>query len=500
MTRTILACDEGTSSARSVLYSLDGQVLASSQRSISSSFPEEGWVEQDAEEIWQAQLATINDLFSGSNHRIESVAALGITNQRETTLVWDRATGTPIAPAITWQCRRTQPECDAILLKNQGEWITEITGLKVDPYFSATKLDWLLSNIPGASERSSIGELAFGTIDSWLIYRLTGGKVHVMDRTNASRTMLMNLETGDWDDDMLNEFNIPDDVLPDICGSAEVVGYTSADVVGAEIPIAGIAGDQQAAMVGQQCTTVGSAKLTYGTGAFLLVHTGDQPVRSQAGLLTTAAASQSSTQEFALEGSIFSAGSAVQWLRDDLQLIQTAEETEALAESLSDTRGVHVVPAFEGLGAPFWAPRARGAIIGLTRGADKRHIARATLESIAFQVYDLIEALRQDTHKALKELRVDGGAAANNFLLQFQADILGIPVIRPKSLESTVKGAAILGGIGAGVSANWEYEVDRVFKPKMNKKDRKSKLDAWHRAVEQVVEYQAPRTSRFHPR
>ena len=488
MAQYILACDEGTSSARTVLFDLAGHEFTSSQRALTSYFPQEGWVEQDALEIWHQQLETIQAVLTDSQITQESIKALGITNQRETVVVWDRKTHQPIAPAITWQCRRTQPMCEKIQTDiDKAQWLTSTTGLKIDPYFSATKLRWLLDTVTDAQSRAEQGELAFGTIDGWLIYQLTGGETHVIDRTNASRTMLMNLEKGEWDQDILEYFNIPKNMLPKICGSAEVVGYTSGDVLGAQIPIAGIAGDQQAAMVGQGCTQINSAKLTYGTGAFLLVHTGENVVHSDTGLLTTAVASTNKFPEFALEGSVFSAGSAVQWLRDQLNLIQSAEETESIALSVDSSNGVHLVPAFEGLGAPYWSADARGILTGLTRGVDRRHIVRATLESIAFQVYDLIDAFRQDTKSELKELRVDGGAAANNFLLQFQADLLGIPVIRPQSLESTVRGAAILSISALGEDSAWGYETDRVFEPNIELSDREVRLEGWHTAITQAL-------------
>lgn len=487
MSQYLLACDEGTSSARSVLFDRQGQVAASAQIEIQSAFPNDGWVEQDANAIWDAQHQSITDALKQLRTTTSALHAVGITNQRETTVVWDRKTGEPVGPAITWQCRRTADQCAAINDSNHAEWISAHTGLKIDPYFSATKLRWILDSEPDLVRRAADGELAFGTVDSWLIYKLTEGRLHAIDRTNASRTLLMNLHKGTWDDDVLGYFDIPHAMLPTIAPSSGEIGYTSGDVLGVEIPIAGVAGDQQAALVGQRCTTPNSAKLTYGTGAFLLVHTGFEAKVSHAGLLSTTAASLGERDEFAIEGSVFSAGSAIQWLRDNLGLLATAAASEEIATSVPDCGGVYLVPAFEGLGAPHWSANARGALVGLSRAADRRHIVRAALESIALQSCDLIEALESDTGDRIAELRVDGGAAANDFLLQFQADLLDRPVVRPVDLESTARGAANLAAAATDFWLEARYEVDRRFEPNMRAKDRASKLDEWRSALGAVL-------------
>ena len=483
----ILACDEGTSSVRCVAFDRQGDAVSSSQLPLTSRFPRLGWVEQDANEIWRKQLACITNVINQLSVALSDIHALGITNQRETTVVWDRDTAEPIAPSITWQCSRTAEECAKIRESGKAAWIAETTGLQVDPYFSATKLGWILANVPQARQRAEDGELLFGTIDSWLIYRLTAGEVHAIDRTNASRTMLMVLETGTWDSGLLEYFQIPATMMPTIVPSKGILGYCNSEVVGYEIPIAGVAGDQQAAMVGQACTYEDSAKLTYGTGAFLLVHTGSKRVQSKHGLLSTAVASMGDEEEFALEGSVFSAGSAVQWLRDSLGLISSASETESMANSVPDSNGVYLVPAFEGLGAPHWAPEARGALVGLTRSTDRRHIARATLESIALQCFDLLETFTVETGRGPEMLRVDGGAAANDFLLQLQADLLELPVVRPKQLESTVLGVA---NLAANATEFWDelpYEIDRTFEPSMSATERDALLNGWREAIRRVL-------------
>ena len=488
MTKYLLACDEGTSSARSVLYERDGTAVASAQVPIASEFPQDGWVEQDANAIWHAQLESLQTALNQLDGRASDLHAIGITNQRETTLILGpQQWGGLLVPAITWQCRRTAERCAAISESSDADWICARTGLKIDPYFSATKLRWLLDNVPNASLRAVAGELAFGTVDSWLIYKLTGGQVHAIDRTNASRTLLMDLQRGAWDSELLAYFDIPRALMPEIVPSVGVLGHSSGDIVGAEVPIAGVAGDQQAAMIGQQCTSVNSAKLTYGTGAFLLVHTGYEPQTSEAGLLSTVAASIGDRDEFALEGSVFSAGSAVQWLRDNLGLLESAPESESIATSVADCAGVYLVPAFEGLGAPHWNPDARGALVGLTRATDRRHIVRAALESIALQSYDLIAALEEDTGERIPELCVDGGAAANDFLLQFQADLLDRPVIRPVDLESTVRGAANLAAKATDFWVEPVYEIDQGFEPTMSATERQAKLDDWHGSLQRVI-------------
>ena len=487
MSQYLLACDEGTSSARSVLFDREGQVAASAQIEIQSTFPKDGWVEQDANAIWQSQRQSITEALERLGTTTSALHAVGITNQRETTVVWDRKTGEPVSPAITWQCRRTADQCAAINVSNDADWISAHTGLKIDPYFSATKLRWILDSDSGLLQRARDGELAFGTVDSWLIFKLTDGRLHAIDRTNASRTLLMNLREGTWDDEVLGYFDIPPTILPTIAPSSGEIGYTSGDVLGVEIPIAGVAGDQQAALVGQKCTSPNSAKLTYGTGAFLLVHTGFDAKDSKAGLLSTTAASLGERDEFALEGSVFSAGSAIQWLRDNLGVLTNAAESEEMATAVSNCGGVYLIPAFEGLGAPHWSANARGALVGLTRAADRRHIVRAALESIALQSYDLIEALESDTGDRIEELRVDGGAAANDFLMQFQADLLDRPVVRPVDLESTARGAANLAAAATDFWLEPRYEVDRRFEPNIPAKDRDSKLDEWHTALRTVL-------------
>lgn len=487
MSQYLLACDEGTSSARSVLFDRDGQVASSAQIELQSAFPQEGWVQQDANAIWKAQRGSIKGALERIGATASSLHAVGITNQRETTIVWDRSTSEPVGPAITWQCRRTADHCAEINQSNDARWISARTGLKIDPYFSATKLRWILDSDPDLPQRARDGELAFGTVDSWLLFKLTDGRLHAIDRTNASRTLLMDLRKGAWDDALLSYFDIPRELMPTIAPSSGEIGYTSGDVIGVEVPIAGVAGDQQAALVGQCCSTPNSAKLTYGTGAFLLVHTGNEVNVSQNGLLSTAAASLGAIDEFALEGSVFSAGSAIQWLRDNLGILATAAESEDLAMSVPDCAGVYLVPAFEGLGAPHWSANARGALIGLSRSADRRHIARAALESIALQSYDLIEALESDTGDRISDLRVDGGAAANDFLLQFQADLLDRPVLRPRDLESTARGAANLAAAATDFWVDAHHEVDRRFEPNISAKEREFKLEAWHAALYSVL-------------
>ena len=487
MSRYVLACDEGTSSARAVAFDCEARAAVTSQSPIPSSFPRSGWVEQDADQIWQTQLAVTEDaaLQCGG---WQEIAAIGITNQRETTIVWDRATGAPIAPAIVWQCRRTAETCDKLAASGSAEEVTERTGLVLDPYFSGTKIGWILDHVSDARARAEAGELAFGTVDSWLVYRLSGGKAHVIDRTNASRTLLMNLRTGSWDTAMLDMLGIPSSMLPAIVSSCGVVATTDGDLIGAEIPIAGIAGDQQAALFGQACFRPGLVKNTYGTGCFALMHTGENASRSEHRLLSTTAASAPGPDQFALEGAVFVAGAVVQWLRDELGLIGSAAESEQAAVSVTDTAGVYVVPAFTGLGAPYWNAAARGVIAGLTRGAGRNHIVRAALESIAYQTRDLVEAMESDSGSGLGELRVDGGATANDFLMQFQADILGVPVVRPSYLETTALGAAFLAGLATGFwSGTGELEqfwsVDRRFEPGMSESRREELYAGWRAAV-----------------
>jgi glycerol kinase len=486
--RYILALDEGTTSARAALYDAEGRRVAMESEPIEPRYPQPGWVEQDPEQIWQAQLVAVRRVLETSRVAASEIAAIGITNQRETTIVWERSSGRAVAPAIVWQCRRTADYCAELAASGRASEITQRTGLVVDAYFSASKVRWILEHAPDARARAEAGELAFGNVDTWLVWRLTGGRVHVTDPSNASRTMLMNLATGDWDDTLLEWFGVPRAMLPRIMPSSAVVGVAEAGWFGAEIPISGLAGDQQAALAGQACFRAGLSKNTYGTGCFALLHTGDvRPVSSNR-LLATRAASTDARAQFAIEGSVFIAGAAVQWLRDQLGLIATAAESEALARSVPDTAGVYLVPAFVGLGAPHWDSAARGVITGLTRAAGRAHIVRAALESIAYQTRDLIAAMEADAGRALSELRVDGGAAANDFLMQFQADILDRPIVRPADTETTALGAAFLAGLAVGFFKSVEqvesfWRVDRVFEPRMTASRREQLLAGWREAV-----------------
>ncbi len=483
----LLAIDQGTTSSRSIIFDESGAPVASAQREFRQHFPQPGWVEHDADEIWETQAATITEALARANLRPDAIAAIGITNQRETTVVWDRRTGRPIAPAIVWQDRRTAAFCEQLRAAGHDEMIAEKTGLVIDAYFSASKLRWLLDHVPGARERARRGELAFGTIDSWLVWKLTGGKLHITDASNASRTMLVNLATGDWDDELLALFDVPRSLLPQIRDSSEVYARASEVVPG--VPLAGIAGDQQAALFGQGCLQPGMAKNTYGTGCFMLMQTGAERVRSKQRLLATIAWRLGGQIEYALEGSVFVAGAAVQYLRDGLGLIRHASEIEKLATSVPDNGGVYFVPAFVGLGAPYWDPHARGAIVGLTRGTGPAHICRAAVEAIAHQVTDVLRAMQADTGLTLKELRVDGGAAVNNLLMQFQADLLDCPVVRPRTVETTALGAAYLAGLAVGlyrspeeIAARWAKE--RRFIPAMDPAVRNVHRANWSRAVE----------------
>ncbi len=499
MRRYILALDQGTTSSRSILFDRRGEPVAIAQREFTQHFPRSGWVEHDANEIWATQSATIAEVLARAQCTIDDVHALGITNQRETTLVWERASGQPIAPAIVWQDRRTADMCEALRAQGREPEVTRRTGLLLDPYFSGTKLAWLLEHVPGARERAERGELAFGTIDSWLVWRLTGGARHLTDVTNASRTLLMGLD-GRWDDEMLSMLGVPRACLPEIVGSSEPLG--DAELMGARVPIAGIAGDQQAALFGQACFRPGMAKNTYGTGCFMLMNTGAQPLASKHRLLTTVAwrieppgAPRSETR-YALEGSIFVAGAVVQWLRDGLGIIRSSGEVEALARSVPDSGGVVFVPAFTGLGSPHWDAHARGTIVGLSRGTTAAHLARAAVESIAYQSAELLEAMRADSAQPLVELRVDGGASANDLLMQFQADLLGVPVVRPSLRETTALGAAYLAGLATGywssqdeVSANWR--VDRAFEPRMSSDEAQARLARWRRAVQRSLRWES---------
>ena len=485
----VLALDQGTTSSRALVFDHAGTVRAVAQQEFRQIFPRPGWVEHDAGEIWATQSGVMHEALARAGIGARDIAAIGITNQRETTVLWDRATGQPVAHAIVWQDRRTASLCDELRAAGHAAMIARKTGLVLDAYFSGTKLKWLLDHVKGARDRALRGELAFGTIDAWLVWNLTRGAVHVTDPSNASRTLLFDIHRGDWDDGLLALFDIPRSVLPRIVPSSGVCGH--AKVGGIDVPIAGIAGDQQAALFGQACHAPGLAKNTYGTGCFLLMNTGNRAVASANNLLTTVAWQRDGATEYALEGSVFIGGAVVQWLRDGLKIIRTAGEVEALASSVPDNGGVYLVPAFAGLGAPHWDAYARGAMFGLTRGATSAHIARAALEAIAFQNVDVLTAMQKDAGITLTELRVDGGATANNLLMQFQADMLGVPVVRPKVLETTALGAGYLAGLAVGywqdaadVAANWR--VERVFEPAMAR-DRALELSAgWNKAVERA--------------
>lgn len=484
----ILALDEGTTSARAALYDREGRCLGMESLPIQCRYPQPGWVEQDAIGIWRAQVDSARRLLERTGTKASDVAAAGITNQRETTVVWDRATGVPVSPAIVWQCRRTADFCAQLAASPAGDTITRRTGLMVDAYFSGSKIRWILDHVPDARRRAAAGDLLFGTIDTWLIWKLTNGAAHVTDFTNASRTMLMNLETGEWDPEMLRVFDIPEAMLPRIVPSSGPAACMAREHLGAEIPIAGIAGDQQAALAGQACFRPGLSKNTYGTGCFALLHTGGHICASHNRLLTTRAASAGRAPQFAVEGSVFIAGAAIQWLRDKLGLIREAADSEALAASAPDTGGVYFVPAFVGLGAPYWDPEARGILSGITRSTGRAQIVRAALESIAYQTRELVAAMETDSGEPLSELRVDGGAAANNFLLQFQADILDRPIVRPADIETTALGAAYLAGLATGFWKNLAeiegfWRVERRFEPSMDAAKRDRLFSGWKSAV-----------------
>lgn len=484
----VLSLDEGTTSARAALYNRKGERIAMHAVPFAANYPHPGWVEQDALAIWRAQLEAARAVIAIANIAPRDIAACGITNQRETTVVWDRRTGIPVAPAIVWQCRRTAEYCAGLAKSRHSRLIEQKTGLVIDAYFSASKLRWILENVEGAHAKARDGELLFGNIDTWLIWNLTGGAAHVTDPTNASRTMLMDLGTGAWDDELLAIFGVPRAVLPEIVPSTGRAGFIRAELLGAEIPISGIAGDQQAALAGQACFRAGLSKNTYGTGCFALTHAGGRQPLSTNKLLGTRAAAVDTIPQFAVEGSVFVAGAVIQWLRDELGLIHSAHESETAALSVPDSAGVHVVPAFAGLGAPHWDAGARGVVSGLTRGSNKAHIVRAALESIAFQSRELVDAMEADSGEPILELRVDGGAAVNNFLMQFQADILGKPVVRPADVETTALGAAYLAGIAekiwsgaAEVESFWR--VERRFEPEMHAAERERLMSGWHQAV-----------------
>ena len=486
--RYIMALDQGTTSSRCILFDKAGNICSVAQKEFHQIFPKPGWVEHDAEEIWFTTLEVSRTAMRKLGVTAADIAAIGITNQRETTVVWDKNTGHPIANAVVWQCRRTADIIDDLVAKGLSDKIREKTGLVPDAYFSGSKIKWLLDNVPGARERAERGELLFGTIDTWLIWRLTEGAVHVTDQTNASRTMLYNIHTLEWDDKLLDMLDIPRSMLPEVKPSSCVYGKTAFELYGGEIPVAGAAGDQQAALFGQCCLQPGDMKNTYGTGCFLLMNTGRTPVMSKNGLVTTIAVGLEDHVLYALEGSVFVAGAAIQWLRDELNVLEKASESQVFANSVPDSAGGYVVPAFTGLGAPYWNQRARGAIVGLTRGFNRAHLVRATLESLAYQSYDICKAMENDSGIPIKSLKVDGGACANDFLMQFQSDILDCEVTRPSCIETTALGAAYLAGLAVGywsdveeIKANWS--IDRVFTSKMDEKKREELIHGWHKAV-----------------
>jgi glycerol kinase len=490
----ILALDQGTTSSRAIVFDAAGAIRAVAQKEFRQIFPRPGWVEHDPGEIWATQIAVAGEAIARAGAQARDIAAIGITNQRETTVVWERASGRPIYNAIVWQDRRTAAACDALKARGLEPRVAEKTGLVLDAYFSGTKLGWILDNVPDARRKAEAGALLFGTVDTWLAWKLSGGAVHVTDPSNASRTLLYNLHTGSWDEELLRMLGVPSRLLPQVRASSGIVGESTSDIFAAPIPIAGIAGDQQAALFGQRCVTPGMVKNTYGTGCFMLMHTGAAPIRSRAKLLTTAACQTGATREYALEGSVFIAGAVVQWLRDGLGIIRSSGEVEALAASVSDNGGVYFVPAFAGLGSPHWDQYARGAIVGLTRGATAGHIARAALEAIAYQTADVLAAMESDSGIKVKEVRVDGGAARNDTLMQFQADVMGVPVVRPRIHETTALGAAYLAGLAVRYWKSAEelavqWHAERVFEPKMDRGRAASLLAGWRKAVERAKDW-----------
>ena len=488
MAKYIMALDSGTTSNRCILFDHAGNICSVAQKEFTQHFPQPGWVEHDADEIFATQLEVARQALQNIGAAAGDIAAIGITNQRETTIVWNKFTGRPVCPAIVWQCRRTAPYCNQLKAKGLTDTIRQKTGLVIDPYFSGTKIRWILENVPGARQQAENGELLFGTVETWLIWKLTGGRVHVTDYSNASRTMLFNINTLSWDEEILAELNIPASMLPTPMESSHVYGYTEAEFFGAPIAIAGAAGDQQSALFGQTCFDTGDCKCTYGTGAFLLMNTGETPTFSKNGLVTTIAWGLNGHVRYALEGSIFVAGAAIQWLRDELRFIESASDSEYMARKVPNTNGCYVVPAFTGLGAPYWDAYARGCVMGLTRGVNKYHIIRATLDSIAYQTNDVLAAMEADAGLKLSGLKIDGGAAANNYLAQTQSDISGAPVLRPKCVETTAMGAAYLAGLAVGywtdlneIRQNWE--VDRSFQPEIDENARAVRIKGWQKAV-----------------
>lgn len=488
MSKYVMALDQGTTSSRCILFNKKGEILSMAQKEFSQIYPRPGWVEHNPMEIWSSQLAVTTEAMAMVGADPSDIAGIGITNQRETTIVWDKATGEPVYNAIVWQCRRTAEKIDELVAAGYGDMIREKTGLVPDAYFSATKIAWILENVPGARQRAEKGELLFGTVDSWLIFNMTKGEVHVTDYTNASRTMLYDIHRLCWDEELLKLLGIPACMLPEVKPSSCIYGYTENTVLGGRIPIAGIAGDQQAALFGQCCFSRGQVKNTYGTGCFLLMNTGTEAITSRNGLITTIAASCDEHVEYALEGSVFVGGAAVQWLRDGMRMIKSASQTEEYTDKAEDTTGVYVVPAFAGMGAPYWNPYARGTVVGITRGCKKEHFIRATLESIAYQTYDVLKAMEEDAEVSIAGLKVDGGASANNFLMQFQADILGARVYRPECIETTALGAAYLAGLATGYWKNKEeicenWQLGREFVHEMGEERREVLLKGWKKAV-----------------
>jgi glycerol kinase len=486
----LVALDQGTTSSRAIVFDNKANIIATAQREFSQRYPQAGWVEHDPMEIWSSQSSTLIEVLARAGIEGQDVAAIGITNQRETTVIWDKSTGKPIYNAIVWQCRRSQGICQQLKAQGVEDLIRQKTGLVLDPYFSATKIKWMLDNVPGARKKAEAGQLLFGTIDTWLVWKLTHGAVHVTEPTNASRTMLFNIHTQEWDDELLQLFDIPASLLPQVKPSCAIYGHT--DIVGGNIAVAGMAGDQQAALFGQLCVEKGMVKNTYGTGCFLLMNTGEQAVTSEHGLLTTIAIGPNTQVHYALEGAVFMGGAVIQWLRDEMGLIEHARESQTLASQVPDTNGVYLVPAFVGLGAPYWDADARGAIVGLTRGANRKHIVRAALEAIAYQSRDVLDAMVKDSGVDIKHIRVDGGAVENDFLMQFQADITNVSVIRPKITETTAMGAAFLAGLAVGMWASIEElhdlsNIDRTFNATMAKAQRDTCYSGWQKAIKQVL-------------
>lgn len=488
MSKYMMALDQGTTSSRCILFDKKGEIQSMAQKEFTQIYPQPGWVEHNPMEIWSSQLAVTMEAMAMVGASPEDIAGIGITNQRETTIVWDKKTGEPVYHAIVWQCRRTAQRIDELSAAGYGDLIREKTGLVPDAYFSATKIEWILNNVPGARERADRGELLFGTVDSWLVYNLTKGEIHVTDYTNASRTMLYDIHNLRWDEELLELFHIPSGMLPEVKPSSCIYGYTESSVLGGRIPISGIAGDQQAALFGQCCFDKGQVKNTYGTGCFLLMNTGTEAIASRNGLLTTIAASCGDKVEYALEGSVFVAGAAIQWLRDEMRMLKRADQSEEYAVKVEDTAGVYVVPAFAGMGAPYWNPYARGTVTGITRGCKKEHFIRATLESIAYQTFDVLKAMEEDAEVSIAGLKVDGGASSNDFLMQFQADILGARVYRPQCIETTALGAAYLAGLACGyyesrdeIKENWQ--LGKQFLPRMREEKRDDLLKGWEKAV-----------------